>query len=109
MGSTVGARVKTGQVIGTGAEINVALDFTPTKVELYNVTGLASLMWSSSMAPASGVKTITAGTMSFVTTGGVTPVEKRVLSDSGDDRGFKIGADTDINVASEIIHYVAIE
>jgi hypothetical protein len=51
------------------------------------------------MADGEALKTITAGTISKVTTNGVTP-----LSD-----GFSLGADTDLNVADELIHWIAHE
>lgn len=109
MGSTLGARVATGKVTGTGSVIEIELDFNVGKVELFNVDGLATLVWTKSMLPGYGLKQITAGTISLITSNGVTPVKKQVFGDSGDPRGFKIGADTDINVSAEVIHWVATE
>lgn len=87
-----------GAVNGTGANIDVkTVGFRPKHVKLLNVTGLARGEWSESMADAAVVKTVTAGTMSFATSGGITP-----LAD-----GFRIGTDGDLNVASEVIHWVA--
>lgn len=105
MGSTAGARVVHGRVTGTAADIVVAMDFTPAKVEVYNVTGLVTLKWFKGMAAANGLKAITDGTISLITTLGITVQE----SLSAGSRGFTIGADTDVNVADEVIYYVATE
>lgn len=110
MGSTVGTRMVTGTAVGTTAEIKVPLEFTPRKVEVLNVDGLAKGVWTDTMAAASVVKTITDGTMTFETSGGITPVEQRELDDEADPaRGFTIGTDSDINDTDEVIHYVAYE
>lgn len=94
------SRVVTGAVNGTGADIDVrTVGFRPRRVELENVTGLVTASWSDHMADESMVKRVTAGTMTFPTTLGVTP-----LSD-----GFTIGADTDVNVDGELIHFTAYE
>ena len=94
------ARMMTGAVIGTGANLDVrTVGFRPRKVELINETGLATAVWTDSMADAEMFKAITAGTISKQATLGITP-----LSD-----GFRIGADTDLNVADEKVHWVACE
>lgn len=91
-------RTVCGAVKGTGSNLDVrTVGFRPKVVELLNITGLVKANWSESMADAAAMKQVTAGTISAITTGGVTP-----LSD-----GFRIGADTDINVSNEIIHWVA--
>lgn len=95
-----GTRVQNGRLIGTGAEISVrTVGFRPRMVELYNVTSGDKMVWTQTMADAAGVKTVAAGATSYVTSAGVTP-----LSD-----GFKLGADTDMNVSGESVHYVAHE
>jgi hypothetical protein len=95
-----GKRVQAGSFKGTGSSISIrTVGFRPTQVKLFNVSGLCTAEWSESMADASAVKTITAGTISFITSGGITP-----LSD-----GFSIGADTDINVSTEVVHWVCVE
>ena len=99
MGSGV-QRIITGAVVGTGAALDVkTVGFRPRKVTLLNETGLAKGEWTNSMADGEMLKTITAGTMSKVTTNGVTPLSN----------GFTIGADADVNAADELIHYVAEE
>ena len=110
MGSTVGSRIKSGKVTGTAADIKIALEFTPSRVELFNATGLAKGDWSESMAQDSMVVQVTDGTMTFVVAEGITAVSQLEL-DSGADptRGFVIGPDTDLNVAAEIIHWIAYE
>jgi hypothetical protein len=56
-------------------------------------------VWHKDMADASVMKVVTAGTITAETTLGITP-----LSD-----GFQIGADTDLNVADQLIHWTAYE
>jgi hypothetical protein len=99
-----------GKVEGTGSLIKVSLPFTPRHVVLHNLDGLARLVWTSTMEPDSGIKTITAGTMSAITADGITAIEQLKLDDEADPgRGFTIGTDADINVSAEFIHYVAYE
>ncbi len=89
-----------GSVVGTGSSLDVkGVGFRPKKVKLFNVTGLCTGEWQETMADASVVKTVTDGTISFATSNGITP-----LAD-----GFRIGADTDINVAAEVVHWEASE
>jgi hypothetical protein len=99
-----------GTVTGTGATINVSLEFTPRRVKVLNVTSADRMEWSSPMPPAAAYKTVAAGTNSYITTLGVTPVEQLKLDDEADPgRGFQIGADTDVNVTDEVIMWVAYE
>lgn len=94
------SRVVVGSIKGTGADLNVrTVTFKPKAVDLLNIGGLATGKWVKGMADDSVLKTITAGTISLVTSDGITP-----LSD-----GFTIGADTDLNVDGELIRYVAYE
>lgn len=94
----------TGTVEGTGSAINVELGFMPAKVELFNEDGLCHMVWTDSMAAGKGMKTVTAGTVSFVASNGVSQYAGATRSAS---KGFTIGTDTDINVSGETLHYVA--
>lgn len=116
MGSTVGSRMKTGKVTGTGAQIKIGIcEFTPRKVVLRNISSGDEMVWDDTMAADAGFKRLAAGASSYVTTGGVTAVSQDVLSppvggtpqDPG--RGFLIGTDADINAVGEIIHWEAHE
>jgi len=99
MGSGVQRQV-TGKLIGTGADLEVrTVTFRPAKVELYNEDGVCHAVWTKTMADDAMMKTVTAGTVSVVTSNGITP-----LSD-----GFALGADTDLNVSGEAVHWVASE
>lgn len=98
------ARTARGSLTGTGANIDVKnLGFRPKYVKLLNVSGACQAEWSSSMADASMAKIVDSGVnttdLSFVTSLGVTP-----LAD-----GFRLGADTDLNVSGETVHWVAFE
>lgn len=93
-------RTITGSATGTGASLDIdTIGFLPRSVTVWNQSGLATIHWQDTMADASGYKAITAGTHTFITTLGITPRPK----------GFRFGADTDLNVAGEIFHYEARE
>jgi hypothetical protein len=91
-----------GSFIGTGASLTIKS--LPNKVkciELYNVTSGDALYWQSSMADAAGVKQVAAGTRTFITANGITPYG------GADGQGFTLGADADLNVAGEVVHFRA--
>lgn len=93
-----------GTVEGTGAAINVQLGFKPAKVALYNEDGLCELHWFNTMTAGHGLKRITAGTLSKITSDGITVYDGTA---AGDAAGFTIGADADVNVSAETLHYEA--
>jgi hypothetical protein len=103
--------MNTGKVTGTGAAINISnVDFTPRKVVLRNVTSADQMTWVDTMPNAYGMKTVAAGTTSYVTSGGITPITQANLGDGqSPGRGFTIGTDSDLNVLAEVIHWVAYE
>jgi hypothetical protein len=92
---------KNGAVTGTGANLDVTtVGFKPRRVELVNEGGLVTAEWTDSMTEGRGFKRVTAGDMTQIGAGlGITPLSN----------GFRIGADTDVNVASEKIHWTAHE
>jgi len=90
--------VKRGKTIGKGTAKKIVLGFKPVKVELFNETGLAQAFKTDTMETSKAIKQITAGTMTF-------PANVCTIETDG----FTIGTDTDINVASEVIHWVAYE
>jgi hypothetical protein len=96
-----GARlVHRGSFLGTGANIDIKVPgFRPKHVTVLNQGGLVKLEWYDTMGDGAGLKTITDGTISALTTTGITQ-----LAD-----GFRVGADTDVNVAGELCHYEAEE
>ncbi len=100
MGSGVQV-IKNGAVDGaTATDVDVTtIGFRPRMVELFNETGLATAVWLDSMKDGEMLKTITAGTLSKVTSTGITPLAN----------GFRIGQDADINVIAEKIHWRAHE
>ena len=92
---------KNGAVVGTGADLDVTtVGYRPRRVELVNETGLVTAVWTDSMTEGRGFKRVTAGTMSQMAAGeGITPLSN----------GFRIGADADVNVDGEKVHWVAHE
>lgn len=68
------ATTKTGSYAGTGAAINIELGFQPDYLIIWNETdGDAKWEWFKGMANASALQTAAAGTLSKITSNGVTP------------------------------------
>lgn len=89
-----------GSFVGSGSAQDVhVVGFRPKHVKLVNVDGLATLEWFDTMPDDAGLKAVTAGTLSYLTSNGITP-----LAD-----GFTLGADADMNVSGEVVHFVATE
>jgi hypothetical protein len=85
-----------GSRIGTGSAMDILdVGFKPTVVKIVNQTGLVTGEWHDAMPEASVAKRVTAGTMTMPTTNGITPLAG----------GFRLGADTDLNVAAETFYY----
>lgn len=99
-------RPATGTVTGTGAAINIQCGFTPKAVQVINITSRDGLDWSDSMTDGHALKTVAVGTRTAITSLGITPYAGTL---AGDSAGFTIGADTDVNVSAEVIHWVAWE
>lgn len=91
---------------GTAAAISITTGFQPRYVKVVNVTaastGLVVMEWFEGMSDANGIKTYDEGTsetgVTLITTLGITPSAT----------GFTIGLDTDLNVTSEQLHWMAI-
>lgn len=99
MGSST-SKVMRGAVVGTGANIDVrTVGFRPRSVHLINQASADEMWWHEYMADAAGFKRVTAGTGSIITTLGITPLAA----------GFRLGADTDLNVAGETVLWEATE
>ena len=100
----LGREVATGTVEGTGATLNVQLGFKPKVVLLFNIDGLAKLEWTEDMGAGKGLKIVTAGTVSFISTLGIAQYAGVA---AGNKEGFTIGADTDVNASGETICWAA--
>ena len=83
---------------GTAAAVVITTGFKPRYVEVCNETSSDSYKWFEGMADAEAIKSVAAGTNSLITTLGIT------VSASG----FTIGLDTDVNVTSEQLSWIAI-
>ena len=86
-----------GEEVGTGALINVRLDFKPMSIEICNRTQNSTYFWMASMPQDSASKRIAAGTQTFITSNGI---------NSG-NAGFSIGTDATLNAASDVIYWTA--
>lgn len=95
--------IKFGTMDGTGAAIDIDLGWAPARVRVVNIESntIEELEWFAGMANASAIKTVT-GTVARtkITSNGITPLSGSVL-------GFRIGVDTDVNVAGETIVWIA--
>jgi len=109
LGDSFQPRMATAPFVGTAASLAIDLDFTPRYVMVMNRDGLAKMEWARGMADASAIKTITDGTISEITTLGITINEKFTRDEAGDGPGFTIGADTDVNVSAEAGFWLALE
>lgn len=90
---------------GTGASIDIYCGFSPASVRVINIESatIEELEWFAGMAAASAIKTVT-GTVARtkITSLGIT-----ALSDDSLGLGFRIGADTDVNVSGEQLVIIA--
>lgn len=101
-------QVAVGRYIDTGtvAAFTITTGFKPLYVEVWNVTaastGLVGFKWFHGMAAASAIKFNDEGTsetgITLITTLGITQLAY----------GFTVGLDTDLNVTSEQLSWMAI-
>ena len=95
-------RMATGRYLDTGTVAAYNFDdcgFQPRYVEVINLAASSSsFKWIEGMAAASAWKTATNGDAALVTSNGITV----------NTRGFTLGLDTDVNVSSEQISWVAL-
>lgn len=99
---------KTGTQDGTGASIDINLGWIPDHVRVFNweATDYGSLTWFKGMTAGHAIKELT-GTdrdLSKITTLGITQLGAGATDTV---KGFRIGADTDVNVSGESITWVA--
>ena len=94
-------RMATGTYLDTGTVAAYEfsdLGFKPRYVKVINETSGDVMEWFEGMADAEGYKRVAAGTGALVTSNGITV----------SDRGFTLGLDTDINVTSEQVSWIAL-
>jgi len=93
-------RMATGRYLDTGtvAAYTFTCGFRPRFVQVVNNTSSDKELWIEGMAAASAHKQVAAGTSSGITSNGIT------VSASG----FIFGLDTDLNVTSEQVSWVAL-
>ena len=95
------ANVAVGRYIdtGTAAAITITTGFKPRWIRVLNeAASSSSFEWFEGMADAAAIKRALAGDLTVVSTNGIT------VSASG----FTIGLDTDVNVSSEQLDWIAI-
>lgn len=95
--------VQTGKQDGTGAAIDIELGWLPSHVTVINTESatMEQLDWYDGMSNGHAVKTVT-GTVARtkITSNGITILNSTF-------QGFRIGADTDVNVAGETLFWIA--
>lgn len=93
-------QVAVGRYIDTGtvAAFTITTGFKPLYVRVVNNTSSDKEEWFHGMAAASAHKQVAAGTSSAITTLGITQ----------NSNGFTVGLDTDINVTSEQLSWMAL-
>lgn len=92
-----------GKITGTGAALNVEIGFIPSRVEIINETNLAKFSWDSNMTDGYAFKQITNGTLSLITTGGISDY----AGDDDDSAGFSLGTDAGLNANNDVIRFIA--
>jgi len=94
-------RLATGAYLDTGTVAAYNFDdlgFQPRYVRVVNYTSGDEELWIEGMTAAHAVKRVAAGTSAAITSLGITV----------NSRGFTMGLDTDINVTSEQVYFVAL-
>lgn len=94
------ARIATGRYLDTGtvAAYTFTLGFRPRYVHVINNTSGDEETWIEGMTDAYAHKRVAAGTAAQITSLGITPLSY----------GFTMGLDTDINVTSEQVSFLAL-
>ena len=95
------ANIAVGRYIDTGtvAAFTITLGFKPRWIRLINQNASSSSFeWYEGMADASAIKRAVAGDLTVVTANGITVSAN----------GFTVGLDTDVNVTSEQLNWIAI-
>jgi len=96
----VATQLATGTYLDTGTVAAYdfeTLGFTPRYVKLVNETSGDVLEWNENMADSEGYKRVAAGTGALITSNGIIPLTN----------GFTFGLDTDMNVTSEQVSWIA--
>jgi hypothetical protein len=94
-----------GSFTGTGSQLDVTVvGFRPRSVRLLNLAGICRGEWQETMPDGAMLKTVDSGSgttdiVNVTATTGITPLAN----------GFRLGADTDLNVSGEIVHFEAEE
>ncbi len=82
---------------GTAAAFKITTGFKPRYVKVVNEASGDIEEWFEGMADAEAMKRVAAGTAAMITTLGITVAED----------GFTVGLDTDINVTSQQLSWIA--
>lgn len=107
MSSSVGAKFRTGQVVATGANLDVRTPgFLPAKVRLVNLTTFYALEHYKGFADASALEVTNAGAMTLETSDCIT----LLAPDANGNPGFRVGARANVNdTTTELLRWEAVE
>lgn len=101
-------RFKTGIATGTGSAINVECGFVPKMVWLFNETDVSWVVWTDTMTDADmGLLDAASPALTYETSNGISAYSGTDTAGSEEGAGFTIGANSNVNGASDVIHYVA--
>ena len=91
----------------TPVAVNVIVGFQPRMIVLFNETTALKIEWWVGMTAADYINTVTAGTQTYVTSGGPVVYAGTAESGTGDgeSEGFTIPAA--LQAASNLIHWAA--
>lgn len=106
---------KSGKVTGTGAAIDIPLGFQPDYIKCYNPNDAGALYptieWFAGMPAANGLKSLKVVDSGATGNASQNKITANGLSlfagDATNGPGFTIGADGDLNVVGEDIHWIA--
>ena len=82
----------------TAAAFDITTGFKPRYVRVENLTDRNGMEWFEGMADSEALKTAAAGTKTLATTNGIIPLSN----------GFTVGLDTDVNITSKQLSWIAL-
>ena len=98
-------QMHTERVTGTGSAINVDCGFSPKFVLIVNETDPGMFVWFDDMDDAEMGKLTNTVALTFATANGVSAYAGAIAATPA---GFTIGADSDMNAASDVLHVMAL-
>lgn len=104
-----GEALETGSTTGTGAIITVSMGFQPRYIVVTNAstTNIVKAEWDTGMATWSCLKTLESATAANIISVPTTSCISTYAGTKSAAPGFKIGADTDLNISGDTLRWKA--